>query len=121
LEKLLQAPAGAQARLAPHRPPAGLQDQPPPGLPGRRIARPVVQEGPQMDLAGACMAAERLRLGLERSPVRLAGGFAVRITASFGVASRDELATSESGDVLVTLADRRLYQAKAAGRNLVRP
>ena len=74
-----------------------------------------------MDLAGACMAAERLRLGLERSPVRLAGGFAVRITASFGVASRDELATSESGDVLVTLADRRLYQAKAAGRNLVRP
>lgn len=76
---------------------------------------------PQVDLAGARMAAERLRLGLENQAVRLAGGGEVRITASFGVASRDELANLESGDVLVSLADSRLYEAKAAGRNLVRP
>jgi two-component system, cell cycle response regulator len=76
---------------------------------------------PQVDLAGARMAAERLRLGLEKHAVRLGGGGEVRITASFGVASRDELANLESGDVLVSLADSRLYEAKAAGRNLVRP
>lgn len=76
---------------------------------------------PQVDLAGARMAAERLRQGLEKHPVRLAGGGEVGITASFGVASRDELANLESGDVLVSLADSRLYEAKAAGRNRVRP
>jgi two-component system cell cycle response regulator len=76
---------------------------------------------PQVDLGSARMAAERLRLGLERSPVRLADGIEVRITASFGVADRDELAGTPSGDLLVSLADRRLYEAKAAGRNRVRP
>lgn len=76
---------------------------------------------PQVDLNGACMAAERLRLGLEKHVVRLAGGVEVRVTASFGVASRDELANVGSSDVLVSLADSRLYEAKAAGRNLVRP
>jgi two-component system cell cycle response regulator len=76
---------------------------------------------PQVDLAGARMAAERLRHGLESSPVRLPGGLEVRVTASFGVASRDEMASSDNSDVLVSLADRRLYEAKAAGRNLVRP
>jgi len=76
---------------------------------------------PQVDLAGARMAAERLRQGLESSPVRLPDGVEVRVTASFGVASRDEMASSETSDVLVSLADRRLYEAKAAGRNLVRP
>jgi two-component system cell cycle response regulator len=76
---------------------------------------------PQVDLAGACMAAERLRQGLEDHKVRLSGGREVRITGSFGVASRDEVANLESGDVLVSLADGRLYEAKAAGRNLVRP
>jgi GGDEF domain-containing protein len=45
----------------------------------------------------------------------------MRITASFGVASRDELGADATGDLMVSLADRRLYQAKAAGRNRVRP
>ena len=48
-------------------------------------------------------------------------GIEVRVTASFGVADRDELAGAPSGDLLVSLADRRLYDAKAAGRNRVRP
>ena len=76
---------------------------------------------PQVDLGAARMAAERLRVGLEKNPVRLAGGIEVRVTASFGVADRDELAGAPSGDLLVSLADRRLYDAKAAGRNRVRP
>ena len=76
---------------------------------------------PQVDLGAACVAAERLRQGLENHVLRLPGGAEVRITGSFGAASRDELAASPSSDLLVSLADRRLYEAKAAGRNCVRP
>jgi two-component system, cell cycle response regulator len=76
---------------------------------------------PQVDLGAARQAAERLRQGLENYPVRLPGGVEVHITASFGVADRDEIAGSPRGDLLVSLADRRLYEAKAAGRNRVRP
>ena len=76
---------------------------------------------PQVDLDAARVAAERLRAGLENHPVRLPGGREVRITASFGAASRDELPGTPSSDHLVSLADHRLYEAKAAGRNCVRP
>jgi two-component system, cell cycle response regulator len=76
---------------------------------------------PQTDLDAARLAAERLRQGLESLSVQLLAGSEVRITASFGVAARDELPAPQSGDLLVSLADRRLYEAKAAGRNRVRP
>jgi two-component system cell cycle response regulator len=77
---------------------------------------------PQVDLDAARIAAERLRQGLEGLTVRLASGVEVRMTASFGVADRDELAAGPmSSDLLVSLADRRLYEAKAAGRNRVFP
>ena len=66
---------------AQHRPARALRRR---GVPGRAAAgRP---------RGRARMAAERLRVGLEKDPVRLAGGVEVRITASFGVADRDELA-----------------------------
>ena len=76
---------------------------------------------PQVELGSACQAAERLRQGLEKLAVRLPGGETVRITASFGVADRDEISGAPSSDLLVSLADRRLYEAKAEGRNRVRP
>lgn len=76
---------------------------------------------PQVDLDAARAAAERLRLGLEGLPVPLPAAAPVRITASFGVASMDELGASATSDLLVSLADRRLYEAKAAGRNCIRP
>jgi two-component system, cell cycle response regulator len=76
---------------------------------------------PQVDLAAGRAAAERLRQGLESHPVHLSEGIEVRITASFGVAARDELGELQSSDLLVSLADRRLYEAKAGGRNCVRP
>jgi two-component system, cell cycle response regulator len=76
---------------------------------------------PQVDLGAARLAAERLRQGLESSPVRLPEGGRIHITASFGVADRDEISGGTGSDLLVSLADRRLYEAKAAGRNRVRP
>jgi diguanylate cyclase (GGDEF)-like protein len=76
---------------------------------------------PQIELEAARAAAERLRLSLEGLPVKLPSGAEARITASFGVASLDELGSSATSDLLVSLADRRLYDAKAAGRNCVRP
>jgi two-component system cell cycle response regulator len=76
---------------------------------------------PQVDLDGARLAAERLRQGLADTPVRIAAAGEIRITASFGVASRDELGDAQSSDLLVSLADRRLYEAKAAGRNRICP
>jgi two-component system, cell cycle response regulator len=76
---------------------------------------------PQVDLNAARIAAERLRHGLEALHVKLPAGGEARITASFGVADRDELGGLVTADLLVSLADRRLYEAKAAGRNLVRP
>jgi two-component system, cell cycle response regulator len=76
---------------------------------------------PQVDRPAACAAAERLRQALEGVPVLLQSGAQVTITGSFGVASRDELAALATGDLLVSLADRRLYEAKAAGRNCIRP
>jgi two-component system cell cycle response regulator len=79
---------------------------------------------PQIDLEAARLAAERLRQELTGHSVILpvAGGVGeVKITASFGVAARSELPGRVTGDHLVSLADRRLYEAKAAGRNCVRP
>jgi two-component system cell cycle response regulator len=80
---------------------------------------------PQVDLDAARAAAERLRLSLEGLPVKLPsntqGKTEASITASFGVAALDELGASATSDLLVSLADRRLYDAKAAGRNCVRP
>ena len=72
---------------------------------------------PQVELEAARAAAERLRIALEELPA----SSEVRVTASFGVASMDELGPGATSDLLVSLADRRLYEAKAAGRNCVRP
>jgi len=68
-------------------------------------------------LAGAAQLAERLRCALEQQPVRV-GALAVKVTASFGVASvQSEAQPSAAG--LLARADERMYRAKALGRNRV--
>lgn len=75
---------------------------------------------PEVDLEAARQAAERLRRGLEEHAVKI-GSVRVEITASFGVAAKEELAADAGSDQLLALADRRLYEAKAAGRNCIKP
>jgi diguanylate cyclase (GGDEF)-like protein len=73
---------------------------------------------PETDLPGALKLAERLRVALESTQVELADGKTLRVTASFGVAVKDEL---RSADELVAVADEALYAAKRAGKNRVVP
>ncbi|MFL5954517.1 MAG: diguanylate cyclase [Gaiellaceae bacterium] len=68
---------------------------------------------PDTDLAGAAQLAERLRSALESAAI---GPEETRLTASFGVSSFPAAAAAED---LLTEADRRLYDAKHAGKNRV--
>jgi two-component system, cell cycle response regulator len=70
------------------------------------------------DLAGACVAAERLRCEVEENVILDADGSRVPVTASFGVA---EFTPEDTIDALVDRADRAMYEAKTAGRNRVVP
>jgi diguanylate cyclase (GGDEF)-like protein len=68
---------------------------------------------PQAGTDGALSVAERLRARLEALDIPGVG----RVTASFGVATFPTYAGSR--DLLVTTADRALYQAKNTGRNRI--
>lgn len=73
---------------------------------------------PGTRLSQAVVAAERLRVGLQNTPVILKGA-KVALTASFGV---DVYLGTESMTVrgLISRADRFLLKAKAQGRNCVK-
>ena len=68
---------------------------------------------PELDAAGAALLAEKLRALIEDYvfPEQ------VKVTVSFGVA---EYHMGDSPDVLLSRADKLLYEAKSAGRNLVK-
>ena len=71
---------------------------------------------PGTDAAGGVKLAERLRRGLESRPILAPDGTALRVTASFGVASAPPAAGAPD---LVSAADAALYEAKRAGKNRV--
>jgi diguanylate cyclase (GGDEF)-like protein len=76
---------------------------------GEEFAIILPQAGPE----GALAVAERLRMRIERTEVPGVGA----ITASLGIATFPLHASSR--ELLVTAADRALYQAKRTGRNRV--
>jgi diguanylate cyclase (GGDEF)-like protein len=65
----------------------------------------------QTDTAGAMMAAERFRLAISKLRI---GAEAIKVTASFGVASVEGCSSSEAW---LARADQALYVSKRAGRN----
>jgi two-component system cell cycle response regulator len=77
---------------------------------------------PSTDAAEAKLAATRMREAIHSRAATLRDGTTLPVTASLGVASRSELSPDAAGpDALLALADKRLYEAKAAGRNRVVP
>jgi diguanylate cyclase (GGDEF)-like protein len=74
---------------------------------------------PATDRAGGKTAAERLRKLLEKQEIVIAGGRALNVTASFGVATLDDKFQIDDPAELVGAADECVYTAKRAGRNRV--
>ncbi len=73
---------------------------------------------PEASLAAAMEVAEKIRAGVENTPLALPSlPRPLRIRISVGVASIPEDATGEAG--LVEAADRALYRAKRSGKNRV--
>jgi len=67
----------------------------------------------------AISVTERIRGSIRAEPVDFEGG-QLRVTSSFGLAFRSELAL-DSADTLIAEADRALYEAKRTGRDRVVP
>jgi diguanylate cyclase (GGDEF)-like protein len=76
---------------------------------------------PSTDLDSASRAARRLLHAISHHPVPTTEGARLSITTSVGVASLSELSEEATPDALLALADQRLYEAKAAGRNRAIP
>jgi diguanylate cyclase (GGDEF)-like protein len=73
---------------------------------------------PAATLASGAALAERLRHEVASMRVTISG-VAVSITVSIGIASVREIGPTDPPERLLTLADARLYSAKAQGRNRV--
>lgn len=71
---------------------------------------------PDTNMENASKVAERIREAIERT-VFPYGGKAIHITLSIGIAVRQSM--HKDLDEMISLADKRLYEAKAAGRNVV--
>jgi len=71
-----------------------------------------------IELFGACLMADRLRMAVSKEPVAFAGK-SIPVTMSAGAASLECCGPRPDKAALVSLADTRLYKAKQTGRNRV--
>ncbi len=72
---------------------------------------------PQTPPAAAAQIAERMRKSVEQNTFLKKEGYALKLTASFGVASYPESAKSKED--LIRLADDAMYRVKYQTRNAV--
>jgi diguanylate cyclase (GGDEF)-like protein len=76
---------------------------------------------PETRLDGARELAERVRAAFAAQRVELEGGLSLGTTASFGVVGADFAGGhAVTGQGMIALADQLMYEAKHAGRNLVK-
>lgn len=73
---------------------------------------------PETDCEGAKSTAERLRKLVEDSLI-YNDKFTIHFTASFGVAGKDMIKSTDTFDHLISQADQAMYTAKRMGRNRV--
>jgi len=75
---------------------------------------------PQTPLAGAACLAERLRKKVAEHTI-VTGENKISITSSFGVTgfNRETLDTKIAAEIIISAADKYLYQAKETGRNKI--
>jgi len=73
---------------------------------------------PDVNLKQAIEIAKRMCKAVSKEQMYCSEGICVNITASFGVATLDNVATGDV-DELIARADEALYQAKVSGRNCV--
>jgi diguanylate cyclase (GGDEF)-like protein/PAS domain S-box-containing protein len=73
---------------------------------------------PETNIDTALVVAERLRMVIAGNPINWGKDFELNITASLGVAQRDEENTTNL-DMLIARADQAMYVAKHKGRNRV--
>ncbi len=71
---------------------------------------------PNTDAAGAAIMAERVRSGIEGTPMHDAEGCDFQASVSLGVA---EYCDGDNEDMIVGRADSALYRAKDSGRNCI--
>lgn len=86
-----------------------------PDIPARWGGEEFVVALPSTDLAGAGLAAERLRAAIAAATIRH-GSVLIPVTVSIGVSA---LECSESLEALTERADQAMYAAKVRGRNCV--
>ncbi len=72
---------------------------------------------PNTDISGAVNLVEQIREQIAANKIRV-DDLEIQITASIGVAS-SIVTLTQNEEALIALADKQLYQAKAAGRNQV--
>jgi diguanylate cyclase (GGDEF)-like protein len=72
---------------------------------------------PETNINTSMMVAERLRKVIADKPIIVGEDFELHVTASLGVAQRDENTTTL--EMLITRADQAMYVAKHKGRNCV--
>jgi len=74
---------------------------------------------PNTPLSNAVEVAETIRVNMEKEVIPCTGNSTTKVTVSIGVNTQIPVRNS-SPDAFISAADKALYAAKAAGRNLVR-